>query len=317
MTASRARARAAARLLGSCAAIVASWWAPPALAEESPKIVAEQLFTEAHALLEQGDVALACKKLEQSERLDPAGGTALLLGICLEHEGELASAWAAFHSARALAARDGRRDRIDVADAHLREIEPRVPHVTVTVAPAARVPGLVVTLDGVALDDAARDTPIPVDPGPHEVRAAAPGRSPVVTAVSVPQTSRFTVEPLPLESSSERPAAARTIALIAAGTLGAAAAGVTLYFGVGAMVAEERKPLSCSTADAWCVSQARSLEQQRTTDATIATIAGAATAASAVSVAALLLFSPRSRPRQTGWVVTSFGTAGVAVGGRF
>ena len=95
---------------------------------------------------------------------------------------------------------------------------------------------------------------------------------------------------------------------------------MTGYYGIGAVVAEERKPLTCSTTDAVCGSQARSLESQRTNDATIASIAGATVVASAVGLAALLLLSPSdspSAPRQTGWTVTPFGTLGAAVGGRF
>jgi hypothetical protein len=106
-----------------------------ARADESPKIVAEQLFRNGRALLEAGQVGAACEKLSESQRIDPAGGTALLLGICLEEQGRFASAWAALRSARAVAVRDGRQDRIAVADEHLQTIEPLLAHLTVTVRP--------------------------------------------------------------------------------------------------------------------------------------------------------------------------------------
>jgi hypothetical protein len=291
-------------------------WAPPALADASPKIVAEQLFTEGHGLLERGDVAVACEKLNESERLDPAGGTALLLGICLEQQSKLASAWATLRSARAMAIRDGRRDRVGVADEHLRDIEPRLAHVTVTVAPAATLPGLVVTLDGVELDPAARGVPIPVDPGSHELRATAPGHVPFVIPVPVPETTRALVTKLAPEAAPDvvpgKSSATRTTAIAGTVALGVVALGLTGYYGIGAVIAEERKPLTCSTTDALCGSQARSLESQRSSDATIATIAGATAVASAAGLAALLLFPP-SPPRQVGWSVTPFGTVGAAL----
>jgi len=81
-------------------------------------------------------------KLAESHRLDPAGGTVLLLGLCYEQQGRLASAWAALRSARAMARKTGRKDRSDVADEHLNAIEPRLGCVTVTVASGASVPGL-------------------------------------------------------------------------------------------------------------------------------------------------------------------------------
>jgi hypothetical protein len=308
------------RWLALCALGLWVAWAAPALADASPKIVAEQLFTEGHALLERGEVAVACEKLKESERLDPAGGTALLLGICLEQQSKLASAWSMLRSARAMASRDGRHDRVDVADEHLRDIEPRLPHLTVTVAPGATLPGLVVTLDGIELDVAARDVPIPVDPGAHELRATAPWYVPFVTTVRVPETTHAVVAELAAEVAVEVPHATRspvrTIATAGTIALGVVALGLTGYYGIGAVIAEERKPLSCSTTDASCGSQARTLESQRSFDATLATIAGATAVASAGALVALFLL-PSSQPQKVGWSVTPFGTVGAAVVGRF
>ena len=211
MTASERRALLAAGVaLGVCCARGAS-------ADESTKIVAEELFTTGRALLEAGQVDAACPKLAESQRLDPAGGTALLLGMCFEKQGRFASAWAALHSARALADRDGRQDRIALAEDHLHAVEPRLARVTVHVPPTADVPNLRVLLDGVELGAASRDTTIPVDPGPHELRATAPGYPPFSVTVTIPPeagTTQAVVGPLfPLAAPAPEPPGPRTAPL--------------------------------------------------------------------------------------------------------
>jgi hypothetical protein len=176
-----------------------------ARADEANKIVAEQLFSAGRALLEGGQVDAACEKLSESQRLDAAGGTAVLLGLCYVRQGKLASAWAALHSARALAVRDGRRDRIDVSDATLAEIEPQLARVVVEVAPGARAPGLEVTLDGVSLSQVSEDVPIPIDTGRHELRASAVGHLPSIIPFAIaagPGTTRVRIEPLAPEPTA-------------------------------------------------------------------------------------------------------------------
>src|ERR1019366_2385006 len=70
----------------------------PAFADPSPadRSVATQLFEEGRALLRQGNVAAACPKLEESERIDPGGGTLLNVALCPEQLGRKATAWVEF-----------------------------------------------------------------------------------------------------------------------------------------------------------------------------------------------------------------------------
>ncbi|GAC1359440.1 MAG: hypothetical protein NVSMB47_12270 [Polyangiales bacterium] len=153
--------------------------APAAAAEpsESERAIAESLFQQAKTLSKKGDYAAACPKFAESFRIDAAGGTALNLADCLEHDGKLASAYGMFQKARVMALGASRQDRVQIADEHLAALAPRLSHVIFAVPPAARVAGLEVLLDGVSLGPASWGTPLMVDAGEHAVLARAPART--------------------------------------------------------------------------------------------------------------------------------------------
>lgn len=174
--------------------------APAASAQSSvAKTTAATLFQEGRALMERGDYAAACPKLAESQRLDPGGGTLLNLALCRKGEGRTATAWVLFREAAAVAAREGKSDREAAARAEIAELEPKLSRMVVTVPEAARVPGLVVTVDGVILEPAAWGVATPVDPRPLAVRAAADGYVAWETKVdaSAPASrSEVTIQPL-------------------------------------------------------------------------------------------------------------------------
>jgi hypothetical protein len=135
------------------------------------------LFDEARALLAAGKVGEACRKLEESRRLDPVPGTILNLASCHEREGLTASAMAGFREARRMAERDHRDDRVAFAEEHMKALEPHLSMLVIVVGPDADRPELSVTRDGIALGRAAWGTRIPVDPGAHVIEASAPGKA--------------------------------------------------------------------------------------------------------------------------------------------
>jgi hypothetical protein len=284
-----------------------------ASADGSPQIVAEELFTTGRALLEIGEVDSACPKLAESERLDPAGGTALLLGMCYERQGRFATAWATLRAARVMAIRDGRRDRIAAAEERLQAISLRLAHVIVRIAPSADVPGLRVLLDGVELGEASRETTVPIDPGPHDLRATAPGYPPFSTTFGVPPVAGVTqavVGPFGEEKPASSPP---TVPIVAVGSLGVVALGVTVVFGVEAIRAAADEPTSCLSTDSGCLDRRRSLETQRSTDATVATVAGVAAGAAGAGALVLAVLPHRARDKSQTWTVKPFASAGLAL----
>lgn len=174
------------------------------------KARAEALFDRAMALTKEGKMAEACPKLAESQRLDPAVGTLLYLADCYESTGRLASAWATFREALALARSVGQPAREKIARDRAAALEAKVPKLTVALAPGADAPGLEVRLDDEPFAKAVLGEPTPLDPGEHTVAAKAPGKRPWTTKVKLTagSASTVTVPALETEISVGPPASA-------------------------------------------------------------------------------------------------------------
>lgn len=148
-----------------------------ARAQSADQALAQSLFDQANQLAEAGNYAEACPKFAESQRLDPGGGTLINLGLCLEKEKKLASAWSAFNDALAWALKDGNQTREQIAREHIAAIEPKLIRITIDVRKEAQnTPGLDVTYDGVPIRPASWGVPTATDAGPHLVLATAPGK---------------------------------------------------------------------------------------------------------------------------------------------
>ncbi len=202
---------------------------PSAAADPSPaeKSIATQLFKEARVLLEEGRIGPACRKLEESQRLDPGGGTLLNLALCHEREGRTASAWVEFTEALGIAKKDGRPQRIEFARSHVTQLEPQLARLSIQVSSATDLPDLEVKRDGSVVSRAAWGSPIPVDPGDHVVEATAPGKvsfkQPIVVTAG-PGTETVTVpglddapSPASMQSPRSAPPTAEAAATVRAG----------------------------------------------------------------------------------------------------
>jgi tetratricopeptide (TPR) repeat protein len=264
----------------------------------------QELFDQGRALMEQKDYARACKKFEESARLDRAVGTVLNLALCYELQGKLATAWARFNEALGLARREGRLDRQRFAEDRIAGLVHRMSRIRIVVPPASRVPGLVVHRNDILLTESAWDEALGVDPGPLAVQASAPGRRPFKTKIDVgPERDLKTVVIPLLEPDAPEPAAppsnqARTQRLLAygSGALGLAAIGVGSLFGIRAINRDNTAEDLCPNTNR-CDPTAFRVSEQAVADGRLATyfLAGGAVLLGTGGVLFVTLPSERTR----------------------
>jgi len=138
--------------------------------------IAQALFDEGRDLMDKHDYARACPLLERSQKLDPGGGTLLNLALCWEGQGKLARANGAFEESLSRARQDARKDREEIAVAHLDALAPRVPKMRISLAEQTQ--GVVVQFDDFVEGPEILGVLTAVDPGAHHVRVSAQGRMP-------------------------------------------------------------------------------------------------------------------------------------------
>jgi hypothetical protein len=133
------------------------------------------LFDEGKALMAASKAHEACPKFEESQRLDPGSGTLLNLAKCYEQTARLASAWSTYLEAASVAKATGNAEREQGARALASALAPRLSRLAVKVAPEARVAGLEVLRDGIAIGTVQWGVALPANEGDHEIVARAPG----------------------------------------------------------------------------------------------------------------------------------------------
>jgi len=161
-------------------ALLATAWSTAAFAGDAA--VAEQLFDDGLALMDQGKVTEACEKFGASMDAEPSGGTALNLGRCSEQLGKTATAWASFKRAVVLFRATNEEERRAFAEEQVARLEPLLSTLTIVVPD---VPGLTLTHNGEEVPAAAFGTALPVDPGQQVIEARADGYEPASVTVTV------------------------------------------------------------------------------------------------------------------------------------
>jgi hypothetical protein len=280
-------------------------WPSMAGAQASDPAAGEALFREGRAAADAGNYAKACEKFHESHRLDPAPGTVLNIADCEEKLGHIATAWTLYQEVmQKFPARD---ERYTIAQERVAALEPRVPKLAIRLAANAPA-NSVVRRDGVELKSASLDTPLPVDPGKHEIVVEAPGRakSSVTIELAEGDTKRVSVSPGAVVSTPEKVPGKKT------GGSGGKTAGYVLggigIVGVGVGAVTGLMVLSKkSTVDDNCDPKTKLCNQTGKDAAdsgkTLGTISGASFILGAVALGAgayLVLSSKEKEPTEVG-----------------
>ncbi|MEZ4313138.1 MAG: hypothetical protein R3F14_34385 [Polyangiaceae bacterium] len=227
--------------------------APPASPEDIA--LAEKAFNEGIELAQAGNCKEAIVKLELSQKIDPASGTALNLGRCYEMLGRTASAYGAYSQSAGLA-RIKVNDKIrGEAEQAMTALAPSLSNLELRLAPNTTAPeGLSITIDGKAISTAALGTGVPVDPGTRVVEASAPGKKTFKTSVVIAAKPGNTALEIPgLEDAPAAPATnpkgmstGALAATVSLAGLGAVMLGVGIGFGVDSMDKNSASKKLCS-----------------------------------------------------------------------
>lgn len=304
----------------------------------SDKAVAETLFREGRALMNDGKVDDACPKLEGSYRVDPKTGTLTNLAACHEMQGKTASAWAEFSEAAAQASNAHRGGLEEFARTRASALATKLSRLSVRLTDPD--PKTEVTIDGHRIVVEALGTPIPLDPGVHKVVAklgdatwsgeATIAVGPASADLTIPKLEAAAPAPV-LEApvavppQPERPASSTTSGhgreIATYGALGVGAVGIGVGTVFGLMTLSKKSDADALCHGSSCSSQhGVDLEEQARSTATISTIGlGVGLVGAAVGLY-LLVTTPRSpspSPSPSAGVSATVSADGWGLAGRF
>lgn len=302
----------------------------PAMAQSAKEIAAARAaFHEGEEAEAKGDYRTALARFQAAIAVKSTPQLHLRIGAVQEKLGKLIDALASYQQgldkAGALPA------VAKVAKEQIEALKPRIPTVTVAIAKPPPPAGLTVTLDDAPLAASAFGTAIRVDPGPHRLRAAAPGFAPHEQAFNAVERGGARVEldlaPLVARGPEKpnKPAPSKVPAIVAIAGGGAAlVVGAAL---IGVSVSKD------GSIDALCGGSDRltcPLSKKAQIEGDVSTVnalrfAGigvAVVGAAGATVGAVLLAKASKQAPATGSAVQIIplagpGTAGLGVLGRF
>ncbi len=152
--------------------VAGSLWSSFAQAQ-SDRAAGPELFRQGRALVSAGDYPNACPKFEESYRVSQGLGALFHLADCWEHLGRTASAWTAYLELAERSRLAAQFDREQVARDRAAALEPKLSRLAIEVSQPTQK--LEITRDGTRVAAAQWGLAVPVDPGVHQVTAAAPG----------------------------------------------------------------------------------------------------------------------------------------------
>lgn len=245
----------------------------------------------------------------------------LYLAECWERSGKIASAWAQFREAQAMATKE-KDARVKVAKERADKLDPRLSRLAIVVEPpTSEADDLVVTRNGQVVGRAAWGIEAPVDPGPHVIRVTARdreafektvevgpngakekivvptlavARAPEATAAPPPPAGPPPADPRgaapPRDDGSRTTAPAwRTPVTLALGGVGLAGIGVGSFFGLRAMSTLDESDAHCDARG--CDQQGVDLANDSRSQANVSTVAFAVGGVAIASAVLLWLFT--------------------------
>jgi hypothetical protein len=215
---------------------------------------AESLARVGKGLMELGQYAEACPKLEQSMDAAADGDVSMLLGECYERQGRLAAAWATYRQGAALLRATG-SSRAEVLAARAVALEPKVPKLTL-LAREVR-PGMRVLRDDTRFGAGILGVPVAVDPGAHRIEVTAEGFQPWSTEIELKASERRTLEIPPLKRAAPTKPDAVAVStghgsLFYAGVISAGAGAASLAVGALLAASASRDVRVAETNDTFC-----------------------------------------------------------------
>jgi hypothetical protein len=298
-------------------AVIESFALPASAQTASDSDRAEKLFTEASALVEQGNYAEACPKFAQSQELDPALGTQYNLALCYEQIGQLGSAWRNFAAVARLAHEAGKAGREKASREKMAALRERAPHLVISVVEN----DITIKVDG-EIAEPSTWSYYPVDPGQHTIDVTASAREPWKTTKMVTGSAGSTLivnvpKLVSLTGGAQVVTEAPSSALHTVGFVigGIGIAGVAAAVVTGILILDDK-----STADAsckpTCVDQAgRDAVNRGTTLLPINAVAWGVGLAGLGAGIIMVLIKPSRPTAAAAWLAPTFG--GVTLGGRF
>lgn len=180
------------------AALFVALPAAPARADDAGE--AKVMFDHGLEEMKRGRFDAACPALAESYKRNPLPGALFTLADCEAQRGRIATAVKRYEEYLGVYAKLP-KDKLAKQrgrDAHSKEqislLLPQLPKVTIVLADA-EADGLVVTLDGIALDKSALGGPIPIDPGDHVLFVQTPGEGPNEQRFSIAKAEQKTLAP--------------------------------------------------------------------------------------------------------------------------
>ena len=185
-------------LVGVAIAAGASLLGRSAQAQPSPLTRGEKLFREGRDAMAARDFVTACGKFDESYALEHVVTSLLNEADCEEKRGRIATSLRLWKEGSAKADDDAVKK---LCAEHIAALEPRVPRLDVHIGQVG-LAGVTLTVDGAPF---VAGTPMPIDPGVHDVGATAPGRPAETQHVRIDEASTKTITVLATVTATEPP----------------------------------------------------------------------------------------------------------------